>query len=408
MNKTKLLALATVAAIGAGAAYFAISELRPRVGAAYWRQQIDAAPDGGVENVIGRIGETEGAIPALAEALGSERECVALAAKKELLARLDEWHKLPASQCAARVTELARALAERVDGFNPAGQRDAADVAVRILDRPIKGRGIDRQQYLAAGGKILHAGLNAKGEYSRKKAAETKPAELAEDEAQMLAELTGLQQSDADAGAVQKPKSEDKSKADEADDEEMQAADSAANRPWRLGHGLQDAARNRASRIPDVAEAGETAPVSAASNVAGGTADRRLRASLAGEDAIALIKDLNSQSDARADAAEAELIGRGFNATQLDLARKLFDPNPEVRKKLVQELPGLQDVDTVPWLLELCRDAESEVRLEAITILATSSDPAVLDQIEQIAGRDSDSSIRRVAERVEQRRSGRR
>ena len=179
----------------------------------------------------------------------------------------------------------------------------------------------------------------------------------------------------------------------------------AANRPWRLGQVQQDAQRNRASRIPDVMETSAPELARAASSVGGG---RQEKVSLAGESVLGLIKDLNAEGDARAEAAEAELIGRGFNAAQIDLARRLFDPNPDVRKKLVQDLPGLEGVDTVPWLLELCRDAEAEVRLAAITILATSSDPAVLDEVQQIAGRDSESSIRHIAERVEQQRGARR
>ncbi len=171
MNKTRIMGLAAMAAIGAGAAYFVISEIRPRIMAAYWRQQIDAAADEKVEDLIGRIGEKDGGVSILVEALGSERESVALAAKGELFARLDQWHRLPAGECAWRMTELAERLAGRVGGFNPAGQRDAVDVAVRILDRPIKGRGINTQKYIAASEKILHVGLNAKGEYMRKKAA---------------------------------------------------------------------------------------------------------------------------------------------------------------------------------------------------------------------------------------------
>jgi hypothetical protein len=136
--------------------------------------------------------------------------------------------------------------------------------------------------------------------------------------------------------------------------------------------------------------------------------DGRLKALLAAEDAVELIRELNAEDDTRAEAAEAELIRRGFTDMQLDLARKLFDPNPEVRKRLVQELPDLQGVDAVPWLMELCRDAETEVRLAAITFLATSSDPAVLDEVERIAGRDSDSGVRGIADRIARQRNAQR
>lgn len=383
-----------------------------------------------MEILIGRIAEMDRAgIPVLAAALGSERECVALAAKQELFAQLGRWRRLSVKEHTSRMTELAEALAEQVEYFNPAGQRDAADVAGWMLDRPLKGRGVKTGELLAASEKVLRAGFSAKGEFSRVKGAEfARPAVLATEDSINAAELpwSGLPESggqgiggltslsgDGSPGKFISPPAE-------SDEEESQTADSAANQPWLLGR--QDMWRQRASRIPEIAETAadtgrsakdeketvESGRVRTASNVADRAADRRLAASLAGEDALELIRDLNSENDARAEAAEAELIGRGFNETQLDLARKLFDPDPTVRKRLVQELPGLQGVDTVPWLMELCRDAEAEVRLAAITLLATSSDPAVLDEVERMAGRDSDAGIRRIAERIEQQRNGRR
>ena len=348
---------------------------------------------------------------------------MAQAAKQELFAEMEQWQRLSVGENASRLTELASALADEVDHFNPAGQRDAADVAVRILDRPLKGSGLKTQELLAASEKVLHVGLNAKGEFSRIKAVELAgPAMLAKEESINAAELPGSGSPES-SGLTSLSGSGSPGKLNlppaESGEEESQAADAAANQPWMLGR--QDKSRQRASRIPDSAAAdtdglkgtvpfslaGKSgqSPVRTAANVAGLAGDGRLRASLAGEDAVGLIKDLNSDNDARAEAAEAELMGRGFTAAQLELARKLYDPDPAVRKKLVRELPGLEGVDTVPWLLELCRDADAEVRLAALALLATSSDPAVLDEVERMAGRDDDSGIRRIADRIGQQRN---
>lgn len=141
------------------------------------------------------------------------------------------------------------------------------------------------------------------------------------------------------------------------------------------------------------------------SHVAPEGIDRQLSSSLAVEDVVELMKELNTESDTRAISVEGELVRRGFAAVQIDLARRLFDHDPAVRKRLVQEMPGLQGVDAVPWLLELCRDTDAEVRLAAITFLATSSDPAVLDEVEQIGQRDTDSGVRRIADRIAQQHS---
>jgi hypothetical protein len=429
MNKTKLLAIVIVAVIGAGAAFFAIHAIRGRTTAAYWRHQLAAAPDDGVENVVHEIAELDAAgIPVLVEALGSERECVAQAAKQELFARMEHWRTLSADEYAARLTGLAEELAGQVDNFDPAGQRDAADVAGRMLLRPIKGGGTEAQKLLAASEKVLRAGLNAKGESKRIKAADfARPELLAMDDISNALELPWSESSEsagetiADSTPVNDGGSAGKSISPPAgsDDDESPAADSLANQPWMLGR--RGKTQKWASRIPDGDETGSetgrnvaldgqsagSGRVRPASHDAAGI-DGRLSALLAAEDAVELIKELNAEDDAGGGAAEAELIRRGFTEAQIGLARMLFDPNPEVRKRLVQELPGLQGVDAVPWLMELCRDSEAEVRLAAITFLATSSDPAVLDEIEQIAGRDSDSGVRGIADRIARQRNARR
>ncbi len=116
------------------------------------------------------------------------------------------------------------------------------------------------------------------------------------------------------------------------------------------------------------------------------------------------MKQLRS-GDARAAAdARAELDRRGFTSMHFELAHRLFDPDPRVRKDLVRMLPSLQDIDAVPWLLSLCRDADSDVRLLAITLLATSGAPGLVEQVEQLARADSDPRIRRQAERLAKQR----
>ncbi|MGD0654282.1 MAG: HEAT repeat domain-containing protein [Thermoguttaceae bacterium] len=423
MNKKRLLAIVVVAVIGAGAAFYAINVIRAQTTAAYWRHQLAAAPDDEVENVAHGIAELDAAgIPVLIEALGSERECVAQAAKQELFARLEQWRTLSADEYALRLTALAEELAGQVDHFCPEGQRDAADVAGRMLIRPLQGGGVEAHKLLAASEKILRVGLNAKGESKRiKTAAFARPALLAADDISNALELPWSESSESAEETINDGGSAGKSvfPPEGSDDDESPAADSLANQPWMLGR--QGKNQKRASRIADsdetpsqsgrnVALDGQSAGTGRVRPVSHDAAgiDGRLSALLAAEDAVELTRELNAKDDTKAEAAEAELIRRGFTKMQLDLARKLFDPNPQVRKRLVQELPGLQGVDAVPWLMELCRDAETEVRLTAITFLATSSDPAVLDEIERIAGRDSDSGVRGIAERIARQRNARR
>ena len=98
------------------------------------------------------------------------------------------------------------------------------------------------------------------------------------------------------------------------------------------------------------------------------------------------------------------MIRRGFSEVHLKLAQQLFDPDPEVRKQLVRMLPDLHSIDAMPWLLRLTRDEDSEVRLAALTLLATTGDPTMLSRVQELARQDRDPAVQRTIERLAGRR----
>ena len=98
--------------------------------------------------------------------------------------------------------------------------------------------------------------------------------------------------------------------------------------------------------------------------------------------------------------AEVELQRLGFRAKHLELARQLFDPDPAVRLRLARALPEVQNMDAAPWLLQLSGDENADVRLAAIGLLATTSDPQLLARVQRIARNDSDPRVQRYAERT--------
>ena len=83
----------------------------------------------------------------------------------------------------------------------------------------------------------------------------------------------------------------------------------------------------------------------------------------------------------------------------------MFSADPAVRKDLARRLPELRSIDAAPWLIQLSRDADPEVRLTAITLMATSGDPLLLEQVERIAGEDPDPRIRDQVTRIGQQRN---
>jgi hypothetical protein len=98
--------------------------------------------------------------------------------------------------------------------------------------------------------------------------------------------------------------------------------------------------------------------------------------------------------------ARDELSRRGFSKTELRLAERLADPDPRVRRQWVRYLPGLRGVDAQQWLLWLSRDSDAEVRLTAITLMASTTNRELLDRLAELAASDTDARIRAQAERI--------
>jgi hypothetical protein len=125
---------------------------------------------------------------------------------------------------------------------------------------------------------------------------------------------------------------------------------------------------------------------------------------LADVETVRLMRWLARPQEPGAPGARAELMRRGFTEVHLELARRLFDPDPEVRKRLARTLPAVQSVDAAPWLLWLSRDPDPGVRMVAIGLIATSGDAALWEQIQQAAREDPDPQIQRQAELMAARR----
>jgi len=96
--------------------------------------------------------------------------------------------------------------------------------------------------------------------------------------------------------------------------------------------------------------------------------------------------------------AAAEAMRRlGIGEAQLQLALGAVDPDPKVRKKLVEALPLLGSVDSRAWLVWLSHDPDVEVRRAALSLLATSGDPELKKRVREAADRDSDPRVREQA-----------
>jgi hypothetical protein len=98
------------------------------------------------------------------------------------------------------------------------------------------------------------------------------------------------------------------------------------------------------------------------------------------------------------------LTYRGFGRLSGRLVEQLFSDDVEDRLRLVDDVLTAPGIDARPWLVLLADDDEADVRLLALTIMATSDDPTLLDKAWQVALHDRDPRIAGLAERLRERR----
>ena len=112
-----------------------------------------------------------------------------------------------------------------------------------------------------------------------------------------------------------------------------------------------------------------------------------------------LLLQMNAADKFTAAAIREVFAERGIAAEELAVATRLLAADPAERIKLIDELKVLPARTARRWLRELLIDADAEVRLKALTALATTNDPELRSIARDIAVRDTD---RRVAEMATQ------
>jgi len=362
---------------------------------ARWQAQFRATPDPSAEALLGRVADVgDVGIAILVEALGSPRPRIALAARRALLEQVEQWKKLPASAGAAKMSMLAEELANRASDFGPAGRHEAAEVAMQILQGPVDSDAVDAARVIACCEKVLRAAHAESGhELSHAEASESKRIHV----------LTPPSATDGMPGLIGggnqdggKPVANAGSRADQT-----------ATKP--LVH-FEPTKHTQVNLIDQKAGQSSVRPGTAASAVQQATATENLPVSalpddLKPVDSFELLQQTCSQDEQAVSPARAELSRRGFTEVHFDLAKRLFSADPAVRKQLVRALPELRSIDAAPWLLKLSSDADADVRLTAISLMATSGDPTLLEQVERIAADDPDPRIRDQVARIGQQRN---
>lgn len=400
--------------------------------ASHWRPKLDDVPAEQAELLARRIAKLgKPGIEALVDAMGSEREAAATAARRALWAELERWEPLSAPAVTRNLAVLAEALAQNADRFSPAARRDAVDLATEILrwlpesdavDRVAVVANCDRVFELTASDRHETAATAAFAFPERTAAAQPSfaekydpvPARPALEKPDMPSALTAmpggglpietwpLPGGDAHSRAESTADPRSRASGPEPAADEESAASPRLSTPGELF--LPEGVRSLSATgmIPQAPQP-RILPDEIANSLAGIEGEPEPDEEFDTLETDVLMRWLQSVSAATAARAEAALRRRGFTDVEVELARRLFDPDPDVRVELARTLPKLASIDPTPWLLWLSRDPHAEVRVAAIGLMATTNDPALHDRIRQMAREDSDAAVQRIARRLDER-----
>lgn len=407
--------------------------------AAQWRARLaDGQPAETAATIARTLEGGELGIVLAVAALDAPEAHVAEAAREAISCRLDRCTADASGKAELWEQRLAAELARQCPGFRPAGRRRAASLALRMLTTLHRRPGEDRTQLTANCRRVLdmldslaadhsdRMSTAGEGNSSSGQAATSTSgprasavasygdipplpgaAELLSPERQTLVPLESsvpLHRCPTD-DSLPKASAAAEAGVNTGMDKPLRAVpEAAANKPSSASEGSAPGGDQRrrggAALSPLTLESGESARLENAPSIKStGNSEEK---SIVDSDVWSLIGRLRTD---RREAARTELQRRGFGVVELALAEKLVDPDPQVRLRLAQTLPQISTVEPHRWLLWLCRDDDAEVRLTAVSLLATCADPAVLAEVEQSAAVDPDPRVRRCAEQITARRT---
>jgi hypothetical protein len=127
---------------------------------------------------------------------------------------------------------------------------------------------------------------------------------------------------------------------------------------------------------------------------------------LAGTDSRELLRTWLASENDDVKPIERELARRGFGKLSRPIVRQFFSDDPQARMRMLDNVLAQPGGGSEAWLLLLASDADPDVRLFAVTFMATSNNAALVEKAWQAAIRDRDPRIADLAGRLRERREG--
>jgi hypothetical protein len=125
---------------------------------------------------------------------------------------------------------------------------------------------------------------------------------------------------------------------------------------------------------------------------------------LADAEVRALLEKWKNKGDGLTSLEKEQLKRRGFDRLPVNILQKLFS-HPQDRLQLVDDVMREPGLNARPWLLLLADDPDADVRLAALTVMATSTDAALVEFAWQKVIHDRDPRVAALASRLRERRA---
>lgn len=432
----RLFVAASLMAAGLLLIAFAAEPWHERMVTDYWQERIDGLPDAELRGVFAELTQRgDLGIRILASQVGAERAAVSRAAYQALRDTIRGWREDALSKPLPELRLIAQVLAGSLDRAGPAARERAAALARQILLWMPPGTDSDRHQLIAHCQTVFQlSGDNAEQLLTTAddwpQLREPLPAATDRFRGEVHLPLTALgtdrQIALAHHGATLRdeqaafaeppepepltwPETPDKSPSTAAGRDRTVATDAsraaaaAESSPAPRILTELPAAQPLPHRVSSGPSTGDAIPVA---DPPRGTAETvPPQGDLTRLPVIDLMRLLHASSADTVAAATDELYQRGLRGKQIELASDLTDPDPAVRRRLVDQLPAAAGPNARPWLLWLSHDDDADVRLAALNFLATSTDPQLLEHVRQIADRDQDPRIEALGTRLQERQA---
>lgn len=117
-------------------------------------------------------------------------------------------------------------------------------------------------------------------------------------------------------------------------------------------------------------------------------------------DDVSVMRWLGSPHHALREKAELELTSRGYDGTSITIATRIMAGDVDTKLALMDALAKEASIDPRPWLLMLLKDENRAVKLQAISVLGTMSDPEIRGKLQMHLVEETDPTVSARIERI--------